>query len=205
VLLIFALLHGFIAKEIWQRNEDAVQIVRAEGDALRALEHLTADSDPAARRLQDLIRAYAQSVVEDEWPRMRERRDAPQAEAAFARLLSAVVAAPASGGSGPEVERVRLDTVLKLHTLRGTRLAIAGDRTNELKWAILLLLGIVAQIAIAAVHLEMPRPQIAGLTIFTMAAVISLGLVAVQERPFSPPLEVPPAPLLEVVHEIPAR
>ena len=136
---------------------------------------------------------------------MREGGDAPQAGAAFANLLSAIVAAPASGRNNPEVQRVRLDTALKLRTMRGTRLAIAGDRTDEIKWTTLLILGLVAQVAIAAVHLEMPRPQIAGLTIFTMAAVISLGLVAIQERPFAPPLEVSPAPLMDVVHVTHAR
>jgi len=55
------------------------------------------------------------------------------------------------------------------------------------------------------VHLEVPRPQIAALTIFSTAAVIGLGLVAVQERPFARPLEVSPEPLADVVHEIPAR
>jgi hypothetical protein len=103
------------------------------------------------------------------------------------------------------VQRARLDIVLKLHTLRETRLELAGDHTDEIKWAALLILGLVSQIAIAAVHLEMPRPQIAALTIFSAAAVIGLGLVAIQERPFSRPLEVSPAPLEDVVHEIPAR
>ena len=55
----------------------------------------------------------------------------------------------------------------------------------------------------SAVHLEMPRPQIAALTIFSTAAVIGLGLVAAQERPFSPPLEVTPEPLQDIVRETP--
>jgi hypothetical protein len=63
----------------------------------------------------------------------------------------------------------------------------------------------MVQLAVAAVHLEAPRPQIAALAIFSLAAVIGLGLVATQERPFSPPLEVSPAPVEDVVREIPAR
>lgn len=204
-VLIFGLLHSFVAREIWQRNDDAAQVVRAEGDALRALTHLIPQSDPATARIQDLIRAYAQSVVTDEWPLMRRGKGGDASEAAFASLLGAVIAAPVAGNHSPAVQRARLDMVLKLHTLRGTRLAIAGDTTDEIKWATLLILGVVAQIAIAAVHLETPRPQIAALVIFSTAAIIALGFVAIQERPFAPPLAVSPEPLLEVIHEIAAR
>jgi hypothetical protein len=201
-VLIFGLLHSFIAREIWQRNDEAAQVVRAEGDALRALSHLVPESDPAAARIQDLIRAYAKSVIAVEWPQMRQGKGGVGSETEFARLLSAVVDTPVSRSNTPAVQRARIDLVLKLHTLRGTRLAIAGDTTDEIKWATLLILGVVAQVAIAAVHLETPRPQIAALVIFTMAAIIALGFVAIQERPFAPPLAVSPEPLEEVVHEI---
>ena len=205
VILIFGLLHSFVAREIWQRNGEAAQVVRAEGDALRVLSHLTPESEPAAARIQDLIRAYAQSVIADEWPQMQQGKGGVGSETAFASLLTAIVDAPVSRSNTPAVQRARIDIVLKLHTLRGTRLAIAGDTTDDIKWATLLVLGLVAQIAIAAVHLETPRPQIAALAIFSTAAIIALGFVAIQERPFAPPLAVSPEPLEEVIHEVAAR
>jgi len=152
VALIFGLLLGFVAGEVWHRNTDAVQVVRGEGDALFALSHLSPDSDPGAAKLPNLILAYAQSVVGEEWRQMREGKRAAATETAFTSLLSAIVAAPVSGSSGAAVQRARFDAVLKLHTLRETRLAIAGDRTDEIKWTTLLILGLISQIAIAAVH-----------------------------------------------------
>ena len=205
VALIFGLLLGFVAGEVWHRNAEAMHVVRSEGEALFELVHLSRDTDPSGVKLQGLVRAYAQSLAGEEWPRMQEGKHAAGSEAAFVSLLTAILDAPVSGNSGSAVQKARLDIALKIHALRETRLALAGDRTDEVKWATLLILGLITQIAIAAVHLEMPRPQIAALTIFSTAAVIGLGLVAVQERPFSPPLEVTPAPLEEVVHEIPAR
>jgi hypothetical protein len=205
VVLIFGLLLGFIAGEVWHRNAEAMQVVRSEGEALFALVHLSPDGDPGGAKLQGLVRAYAQSLAGEEWPRMREGKHAAGSEAAFVSLLTAILDAPVSGSSGSAVQKTRLDIAMKLHTLRETRLALAGDRTDEIKWTTLLILGLISQIAIAAVHLEMPRPQIAALTIFSMAAVIGLGLVAIQERPFTPPLEVSPGPLLDVIRETPAR
>jgi hypothetical protein len=203
-ILIFSLLLGFIASEVWHRNAEAVQLVRDEGDALFTLTHLIPEKDPAEKTLLGLIRAYAQSVVAEEWPRMQGGNRSAAAEAAFTSLLSAIVETPVPGVNGPSVQKARLDIAAKLHAFRGIRISLAGDRTDEIKWATLLILGLLAQLAIAAVHLEIPRPQIAALTIFTLSAVAALGLVAIQERPFAPPYKVSPEPLVEVVHEIPA-
>jgi hypothetical protein len=53
------------------------------------------------------------------------------------------------------------------------------------------------------VHLEKPRPQFAALFIFTLAAVSVLGLLAVHEAPFEPPVFVPPGPIAEVLRQVP--
>ena len=205
VAVIFGLLLGFVAGEVWHRNAEALRVVRGEGDALFQINLLSPDNDPGSAALHDLMRAYAQSVVKEEWPLLRLGGRSDGSETALDSLIKGVVAAPVFGSGGLTVQRARLDLALKLHTLRETRIELAGDRTDEIKWATLLLLGFVVQLAIAAVHLEVPRPQIAALAIFSIGAVIGLGLVAIQERPFSPHLGVSPAPLEDVVHEIPAR
>ena len=204
VALVFGLLLGFVAGGVWQRNAEAVRVVRGEGDALFQINHLAPDNDPGTAALRNLIRAYAQSVVTDEWPLMLHGGRSDRAETALDNLIKGVAAAPVFGSGGLAVQRARLDLALKLHTLRETRIELASDRTDEVRWATLLLLGLLTQLAIASVHLETPRPQIAALTIFSITAIIGLGLVAIEERPFSPPLAVNPSPIGDVVHEVPA-
>jgi hypothetical protein len=53
----------------------------------------------------------------------------------------------------------------------------------------------MTQITIGLVHLDRPRAQIAALTVFTCALVIALGMMAMQEWPFSGPLQIRPTPL----------
>lgn len=203
--LIFGLLLGFVAGGVWQRSAEAVRVVRGEGDALFQIHHLSLDTDPGSAKIDNLVHAYAQSIITDEWPLLRHGGRSDATETALDNLIKGVVAAPVVGNSGLTVQRARLDLALKLHTLRENRIELAGDRTDEIKWATLLLLGFMVQLAVAAVHLEAPRPQIAALAIFSLAAVVGLGLVATQERPFSPPLEVSPAPVEDAVREIPAH
>jgi hypothetical protein len=205
VTLVFGLLAGFVASDVWHRNSEAARIVRVEADALLNLYYLTPSTGPDAATMHNAIRAYAESVIRNEWPRMQIGEDAPETEAALDALFHEILNRSAQAAVNPSIERARIDTVLTLRTTRANRLWLAGDRTDELKWATLLILGVIAQIAIAVVHLERRRPQIGALTIFSATVVIALGLVAIQERPFVPPLDVTPAALEEVLQAIPAK
>ena len=93
---------------------------------------------------------------------------------------------------------------LRVRAAHEDRIAISNDRTVVTKWAAVLLLALITQIAIAVVHLEKPRPQLAALAIFTSAAVLLLGLLAIHEAPFEPPVFVPPGPIIEVLRLVPA-
>jgi hypothetical protein len=205
VTVIFALLAAFIANDVWRRDAEASQVVRAEADALLGLYYLTPDTAPDAATVHNLIRAYVELVIRREWPRMSNGEGTPEAEAALDALFREVLGRSAQGTGNSIVERARIDIALKLRTLHASRLSLAADRTDELKWAILLLLGVVAQLSIAVVHLDRPRPQIGALAIFSAAVVIALGLVALQERPFMPPLETPLTDLEGVLRVIPAK
>jgi len=58
-------------------------------------------------------------------------------------------------------------------------------------------------VAIAVVQLESPRPQAAALFIFTLAAVSLLGMLAIHEAPYEPPVFVPPGPIVAVLRHVP--
>jgi hypothetical protein len=205
VTVIFALLAAFIASDVWRRNMEASQVVRAEADVLLGLYHLTPETAPGAAAVHDRIRAYIDSVIRQEWPRMYVGEGAPETEAALDALFREILSPSAQGSMQAAADYARVESALKLRTLHATRLSLAADRTDELKWATVLLLAVLAQLAIAVVHLERPRPQVAALTIFSASVVVALGLVAIQERPFVPPLEVPPTALEQVLRLTPAK
>jgi hypothetical protein len=101
------------------------------------------------------------------------------------------------------IQRTMLDMVLRIRTAHEERVLLSNDRTVGTKWAAVLLLALITQLAIAVVHLEKQRPQSAALFIFTFAAVSVLGLLAVHEAPFEPPIFVPPGPIAEVLRQVP--
>ena len=72
--IIFALLVGFLAAQVWSDADRASTAVNREASALRAAVLLAAGfpGEPEAR-LRDLIRRYIQDAVTQEWPAMARR------------------------------------------------------------------------------------------------------------------------------------
>jgi hypothetical protein len=198
---IFGLLIGFLANDVWERNKQAERIVLSESDTLLALYSISAAAGSDDERLRLAIRGYAHAVVEYEWPRLAMHERSPEADAAFNALLREVAARHRSTDVG--IRRTMLDMALRIRTAREERVVLSSDRTVGAKWAAVLLLALITQVAIAVVHLEKQRPQLAALFIFTLAAVSVLGLLAVHEAPFEPPIFVPPGPIAEVLRQVP--
>lgn len=198
---IFGLLVGFLSNDIWERNKQAARVVLTESDTLVALYSVGTANRTDDKPLRTAIRSYVTAVVEDEWPRLLAQQRSARADAALDALLREV----ASPGStkDPVVHQSMLDMVLRIRAAHEDRVVLSNDRTLVTKWLAVLLLALITQIAIAAVHLERPRPQWASLVIFTSAVVAILGLLAVHESPFDPPIFVPPGPIVDVMQRVP--
>jgi hypothetical protein len=198
---IFALLIGFLSNDIWERNKQASRAVLTESDTLIALYSLSAASGSDDSGLRTAIRRYVRAVVDDEWRRFAVEERSAQADAA----LNALVREVARPGAPKDavIQRTMLEMALKIRAAHEDRVVLSSDRTMVTKWVAVLLLALITQIALAAVHLEKPRPQLAALLIFTVAAVSIMGLLAIHEAPFEPPVFVPPGPIIDVLQHVP--
>lgn len=199
VAVLFALMAGFLASDIAERNRQATRAVQMEVAELRNVFTLSvaAPSDMAAIRAawSDYIRA----VTGDEWRAMTLGDSAPSADRAFDALLREVSDPAVGRDAGTAVQTALLNAAIRLSTARSDRLSLASDSTSELKWSVVLILGVMTQIAIGAVHLAKRNPQIAALTIFSVATVISLGLIALQEHPFAGDVRMAPHAMTDLL------
>jgi hypothetical protein len=199
--IIFGVLIAFLSNDIWDRTKQAERVVFTESDTLIALYSLSAVSAGDNAGLRTAIRAYASAVVDEEWRRLALEERSPRTDAALNALLREV-ARPGSG-IDTSVQRTMLEMVLQVRAAHEDRIALSNDRTVVTKWAAVLLLAFLTQLSIAVVQLEKPRPQAAALLIFTVAAVMLLGLLAMHEAPFEPPVFVPPGPISDVLLQVP--
>jgi hypothetical protein len=97
--------------------------------------------------------------------------------------------------SGNAIQSALLNATIRLGTARNERLALSADHTNDLKWIMVILLGLFTQVAIALVHMERPRAFVASLVLFSGAVVVTLGIIALQEYPFYGAFRISPAPI----------
>ena len=199
IAILFALLTGFLANEVWDRNRQADRAVFAERDSLLALHAISIASISDMGDIRAAAQHYAETLISHEWPRMMEQKSSPKTGEALLSLLTKASNPQIGIDAGAAAQGALLNIVLKLRGARYDRLALSGDQTDRTKWTAVLILAFITQVAIGIVHLEKPKAQLASLSIFSAAVVITLGLVAMRERPFDGPLRYSPAPIEEAL------
>lgn len=199
VALLFALMAGFLASDIAERNRHATAAVQSEVAELRNVFTLSIASKPDMQAIRSAWADYVKAVATDEWQTMTAGDSAPQVERAFDALLREVSDPDIATTAGNPVQTALLNAAVRVSTARSERLSLASDSTSELKWAIVLILGVMTQIAIAVVHLQRRNAQIAALAVFSVAVVVALGLIALQEHPFSGSVRLLPEPYSELL------
>lgn len=186
------MLTGFLANDVGDRNRQAYRVAQTEAGELRNIYTLSVASASDMRKIRTALKAYASSVVSDEWPAMAHGNLSPRTEAAYDDLLREVSDPSIAKDSGPALHAALLNATVRLGTARNDRLALSSDSTNDLKWIVVIILGLFTQVAIGLVHLERPRAFVAALVVFSGAAVVALSLIALQEYPFYGTFKIPP-------------
>lgn len=197
--ILFALLTGFLAGDVSDRNRQAVQAIQAEAGALRNIHALSVAAASDMQEIRAAWAGYVRSAIADDWPAMEHGAQAPATNAAYDALLREVSDPRIASESGAALHAALLNAAVQVGTARAERLALSGDRTNDLKWITVLMLGVMTQLAIGLVQLQKSGAQAAALAVFSVAAVLMLGLIGLQERPFGGDVRIAPAALQDVL------
>lgn len=203
VVPILGILIGFLSSDVWDKNRNAADLVREEAAELTSMYGLVAVSDLPYVDISRAIRAYVSAVVDREWPAMTRGEAAAEAEIAQDNLIRIAATGCSMAGKNGKCDSPLAEISMKLRETRSNRLKLSTDNTETIKWASVLFLALIAQISVAAVHLDKKVPQIVALTIFSSAVIVILSLIALHELPFAPPLVVKPTPLANLLTIIP--
>lgn len=198
---LFALMTAFLGSAVHDSVRNANQAVMQEREgALRIITLAEAlPGNGPAGRLPDLTRTYIHSVLDHEWPLPAARFNAPQTEAALVGLLGAIADREIASTAGNAIQAAFLRAAEGISAGRVTRLGLSRPDADNLRWTGVLVLGLLTQLSVAAVHLDRLRPQVLALILSTSATIAALGVVATAERPFSGLLAVSREPLEQLV------
>lgn len=199
--ILFALLAGFIAVEVWSDFDKAKVAVATEASALRAIVLLAGVfPDEQRTRIYVLINRHIDESVNKEWPAMAQQRASFEAlPTALIETLRDVLALKPADDSQRTAQP---EMVKALHTAldaRRQRIVISQSAVGTVKWAGILLQGLCTLVAIAMVHSDNRLTCAMTLTIFAAGIAVSVLLIAAYSRPFTGEISVGPELLKQVV------
>jgi Protein of unknown function (DUF4239) len=204
--ILFALLVGFIAVEVWNNYDKAKVAVATEASALRAIVLLAANfPEEQKTRVHALIDRHIEEAVNKEWPMMARHTATlanTRATALIEELHEVMILTPAN-----DVQRsAQVEMVRALHTAmdaRRLRIVVSQSDVGRVKWAGLLLQGLCTLIAIAMVHSDNRLAAAIAVSLFATGMALSLLLIAAYSRSFTGEISVKPDLLMQVISTAP--
>jgi hypothetical protein len=185
--ILFALLVGFIAVEVWANYDKAKAAVTTEASALRAVVLLAgAFPDEQRTRIYALVNRHIDESVNKEWPEMAQRR------ATLATLPTALIEALhemlALKPADDSQRAAQPEMVKELHIAldaRRQRIVISESSLGAVKWVGILLQGLCTLVAVAIVHSDNRLARTITLTLSATGIALSVLLIAAYSHPFT--------------------
>ena len=201
--LIFALLVGFLAAQVWSDLDRANTAVNREASALRAIVLLAAGfpGEPEAR-LRDLARRHIQEAVTQEWPAMsRGHATLTLAPASLIEALRLTIALNPRGEGQLAAQHEIIAAIQSALDARRQRIILSHSSINWVKWTALFLEAALTLLTIAMVHSDNRAANRIILGIFATSVGVAVTLIAAHSRPFAGEISVRPTVLLQVMPE----
>src|SRR6516164_4485299 len=197
--IIFGLLVGFVAVQVWNDFDKAKLAVATEASALRAIVLLAETlPDDQRRQLRALINRHIEEAVNREWPSMAHEllTLAPLSTHLVEALQLTVSLKPRDESTAQREIVAALNRALDA---RRQRIIISQSEVGPVKWAAILLQGLCTLIAIAIVHSDNRVTCAIAVALFATGIALSSLVIAAYSRPFTGEISVKPELLQQVV------
>lgn len=199
--IIFGLLVGFVAVQVWNDFDRARVAVTNEASALRGIVLLTESiPDEPKGTLRRLVNRHIEEAVTQEWGSMAQRR--LTMETLPTHLIEALKVTLAFQPADETQRTVQREIINDLHRAleaRRQRIVVSQSSISAVKWAAILLQGLCALVAIAMVHSDNRLTCAIALSIFATGIAVSVLLIAAYGRPFTGEISVSPDLLQQVI------
>ena len=201
--IIFALLVGFLAAQVWSDYDRANTAVNREASALRGVILLAAafPGEPDTR-LRDLVRRHIQDAVTQEWPAMaRHSATLTLAPPRLSEALQFTLSLSPHGDGQVAAQREMVASLMTALDARRQRIVLSESSINWVKWTVLLVQAALTLLVVGLVHSDNRAANRIIMTVFATGVAVAVVLIASHSRPFSGDISVRPTVLLQVMPE----
>ena len=201
--VIFALLVGFIAAQVWADTDRARLAVNREASALRAVVLLAnAFPEDVRNRFRGVVARHIDDAVTNEWPAMAHQQvTLTMVSTALAEGLRLALDLKPEGPGQMAAQREIIASLQAALDARRQRIIVSASTLDWVRWAGLILQALITLITIALVHSDNRASSAIALGLFACAAALALLLIASHSRPFAGAVPVRPGVLLQVMPE----
>jgi hypothetical protein len=188
LVILLAVLLGFLASRVWANFDHAEGYVRQEADALHQTLLMAQALPPNIQtRLRNAISAHVKAVEEEEWPAMARQQQANLARSP-GTLTEAIVMLLefTATRTGEQVAQERAVAALgQALEARRNRIMLSGVLIDWLQWWVVVLLVVLVLVMIAMSHID--NRGVCALSLFFVATALaaSLLLLMAYDQPFN--------------------
>jgi hypothetical protein len=199
--IIFGLLVGFVAVQVWNDFDRAKTAVAGEAGALRTVV-LLAESFPEEERsqLRALVNRHIAKAVHEGWPAMAEQRmKLSNLPMNLIEALQVTLNFKADDENQKTAQREIVTALERAMESRRQRIAVSQSTVSAIKWTTLLVQALCTLVAIAMVHSDNRLACVFALTLFATGVAICVLMIAAYSRPFTGEISVGPDLLQQVI------
>jgi len=199
--VVFGLIVGFLAAQVWHDSGRADAAVIREASALRTVVVLaSAFPGQTEARLRALVRGHIELAVNEEWPAMaRQRATVTINSDTDAEALKVILSTAPQNEAQALAQREIVSALQSALEARRERMVISRATINWVKWTVVSLLALLILVTIAMVHSDNRATAAIAMGIFAVGAAACIVLIASHNRPFTGEISVGPELLLQVM------
>jgi hypothetical protein len=184
--LLFGLFATFLAADIWERVKDCNHSIEIEIGAIQTIKQVSLAVGQPAQDVERALQDYLTVTMHEEWDTSQGSRS-EAAELALGRMVGAILEPGFAQVIGTAAQDTLLSSFKDIREARVTRSHIASTHSDPYKWATVILLGILTQVALVFCHVGDRKAQAAALLLFSLGFSITLVALGLHEQPLSDP------------------
>jgi Protein of unknown function (DUF4239) len=199
--VVFGLIVGFLAAQVWSDAEHANAAVTREAGALDTVVLLTTSfPGETGKRVRALVRQHIEDAVAREWPAMaRQDRTLAMLTTADTEAIELILSIVPAGNAQTIAQREMIDAFRTALDARRERIIISRSKINWVKWTVVLVLGGLILATVAIVHCDNRLTAGLAMSLFSTGVVACVVLIASHNRPFTGEISVSPELLVRVM------
>lgn len=194
VAMMFAVLLGFMVADAMQRFGEARTTVQEEASALGNVYRLAEGLGPDRRdQLRALCKDYATQVIQDEWPKLAEKKDSPLAWAVYREMWTACTTYEPVTQRQSNAQQLLLSAMESVGDARRMRVeGLHSGLPTEL-WAVLIMGGVATTVFTYFFGSENFKIQMVMVAIVSLVICLNLFLLVTYDDPFSGDVMITPS------------